>query len=120
MMTRNKIAEDRLEQMEVNSMAWHTMIRIARGETLMTGGIYLRMALRLNERAIELEREPELHPQDKNDWLALALFAEDRARFLAACKQAQQNKSYVYLQVQPWLQQIIYADEVFLGRTGGQ
>ncbi|MEL6269728.1 MAG: hypothetical protein AAFV33_26245 [Chloroflexota bacterium] len=110
MMTRNRISQNRLEQIEMNSLAWQTMTRIARGETLVINGVYLRMARMLNDRAIELEAAPEIHPQSKNDWLALALFAKNREWFLMLCKQAEHNKSLLFMQARPWLQQIIDAD----------
>ena len=97
-------------QAEVNALTMQTMMRLKRGDTLPTSGIYKRMMVMLRERADKLLPNPQLPLRDVNDWLAIALFAEDRRQFVALCQEANDLDDSIYRRAEPWLRRIVESD----------
>ena len=107
MISKNDVSRKSLEQAEVDIMAWQTMLRLSNGDTLELDSASMRLMKVLRERADELTSNESLKPESKNDWLALALFAEDRRWFVEICEQAERNRDIPYLHARNWLKQIV-------------
>jgi hypothetical protein len=114
MTSRNEVTQQTLEQVTINSLAWQTMTRMARGDTIDMSGANVQLMNAMRHRAEQLEANGT-PPKDKNDWLALALFAEDRPKFLARCEKAAQSKNLVYLSAEAWLRQITDVERKIYG-----
>jgi hypothetical protein len=94
-------------QNEFESLVWQMMSRVKRGETLPESGQYQRVAQMLRERARFIETTSEADIQHESDWLALALYGDDRAFFAQMCLHAQEAEDPVYLNAEKWLKRII-------------
>lgn len=110
MMSINELSRQVLDQVEIDMLAWQTMARLVRGETIQIEGKYLRLMRTMSQRAEALESQDVISVPEKNDWLALALFAKDRQRFLQTCERAKQTRNVVYFQAEPWLRYVIQSD----------
>ncbi len=115
MISKNDVSRKSLEQAEVDIMAWQTMLQLSSGDTLELNGASMHLMKMLRERASKLTGDESLKPESKNDWLALALFAEDRRWFVEACEQAERDRDIPYLRARNWLKQIVEKDKRKLG-----
>lgn len=107
---------DALTNAELNALTSQLIDIVRRDETVRTGGIYARLTQRLQARARELEPAPKLPLRDVSDWLAVALFLENRQHFLAMCRVAERYHDPVYQRAKPWLGKIIEHDHNALRR----
>lgn len=114
MISKNDVSRKSLEQAQINIAAWQTMLQLASGDTLELDSTSMRLMKVLRERAADMLTNG-LTPESKNDWLALALFAEDRRAFVAACEQAEANREVPYLKARTWLKDVVEKDKTKLG-----
>lgn len=115
MVTRSNITRKSMEKVEVDALAWETMLRLSAGDTLEMDGAYIRLMKVLKIRCDELDETPKPLPLERNDWLALALFSKDRHAFVALCEQAERSRDPSYLRARRWLKSIVAADKQRLG-----
>ncbi|MFZ4816663.1 MAG: hypothetical protein ACOYL5_19160 [Phototrophicaceae bacterium] len=110
MIGKNEISRQALIRAELNVLSWQTLGDVKRGDTIQMKGPYETLMQNLQARAQELTQQGRPHPQKVNDWLALALFCEDRILFLDLCEAAQREEDPIFRQAEHWLQKIISAD----------
>lgn len=101
---------DALQKAELNALASQVIDMVKRDDTVRTNGIYQRLMVTLKQRADELEPTPKPPLSDVSDWLAVALFLDDRRHFLAMCRAAEHYDDPVYRRAKPWLAKIIQHD----------
>lgn len=109
-MNINDIAKDMLGKQALKQVSWMVISDINRGDTLRLRNNTDELFAFLEERAVELEAQEALAPQDNLDWLALAFFAQDRDRFKAHCDHMAAIEDRSYARVNYWLSKITNAD----------
>lgn len=115
-MPKNKIPHEKLIEAELNALAAKTIERVKDDETLLIGGVYKRMMDMLETRFQEMGDNPPLPVQSVNDWLALALFMENRVQFLELCQKADKSNDPIYQRAKHWLVKIADKDMQNLAR----
>ncbi|MEO0564490.1 MAG: hypothetical protein AAF125_20465 [Chloroflexota bacterium] len=111
MKSRNDIGQDAIHRAEMNALALQTIARIKRGDTVPHGSIYRVLMEELQGRALELGEAPGLPLSKPSDWLAIALFMEDRDRFHAMCAESRAAGDPVHKQALPWLSKMLQHEE---------
>lgn len=106
-MRPNDLAKRALHESQMETTAYMMKARIRRGETLRLDGINGKVLIELKRRCDELERAETLNPQSVDDWVALALWADDRKRLLECCRHAEVNGDPQYRQAAYWIRTII-------------
>jgi len=102
---KNDTAQDRAE---FNALIIETIQRIQKGETIKQASAYARLMERLEARAAQMEAEGIQIPlKDVSDWLALALFMDDRDRFEMLCTVADHRGYTVYRRARPWIEKLL-------------
>jgi hypothetical protein len=69
----------------------------------------------LQERAVEIESHRGLLPESVTDWMALALFAENRQKFTLMCANAEKKNNLAYRQAAMWLNRLMERNESIAG-----
>ncbi len=103
----NDIAGKALNNTRLDNVKWMLLSRIRRGDTLKLEEFNKRLIDLLRERAAELEAATTLQPTTVTDWMALALFAEDRDRLTERCVQAEQEQDKSYTDAAFWLKRLM-------------
>lgn len=103
-MDKRTIVQQMQLQTEFDAQVWQMMMRVKRGETIPDARQYMRVSRMLRERAKFLESNPGMPIARESDWLALAMYGDDRVTFIELCRTAQKtddpmfNKVYVFLE----------------------
>ncbi len=90
-------------QNEFESLVYQMMTRVKRGETIPDVAHYLRVRKMLQERSVAITNANAVQMLHESDWLALALYAEDRRMFAHLCLDAEANNDPVYRSASRWL-----------------
>lgn len=106
-MRANDIAAKALSQSRLKQLQWMVLSRIKRGETLKLEGFNQRLMQLLEARSQEIESNPSLEPKSVTDWMALALFAENRNALALRCHHAEQRGDKAYKQAAYWLNRLM-------------
>lgn len=104
----NDIAGKTLSESKLDNVRWMLLSRIKRGETLKLEEFNQQLIDLLRQRAIELEKGKTLDPVSVTDWMALALFAEDRDRLAERCREAEGAEDRSYKNAAYWLRRLMY------------
>ncbi|MEM6283924.1 MAG: hypothetical protein AAF787_17165 [Chloroflexota bacterium] len=96
-------------QKEFDSLVWQIMTRVKRGETIPDSDSYRRVKHMLEQRAYALCNGDTAQIRSESDWLALALYAEDREWFATLCVEARDYGDEIYLKAENWLGGVISA-----------
>ncbi|MEL6272914.1 MAG: hypothetical protein AAFR22_24120 [Chloroflexota bacterium] len=83
------------------------MTRIKRGETIPDSNSYRRAKTMLEQRAAALCNGDPAQIASESDWLALALYAEDREWFAMLCVEARDYGDETFIKAERWLEGII-------------
>jgi cobalamin biosynthesis protein CobD/CbiB len=95
---------------ELNALTTQVIDMVQRDDTVRQTGIYERLMVKLAARAAELGPKPKPPLADVNDWLAVALFLDDRRYFQLMCRAAEHVKDPIYHRAKPWLQKFVKRD----------
>jgi hypothetical protein len=106
-MNKNEISRRALEDAELNALTLQTIYRIKRGDTLPNDSLYRRLMERLQRRCAELETQDPVTPKDTTDWLALAIYGQDRDQFMQLYRAAEAAPDEVFERAQPWLTRFV-------------
>lgn len=111
-MNINDLAKDMLSKRELQQISFMVMNDVKRGDTIRLRGDTQALFAHLEQRAAELEAKESLNPDNNLDWMALAFFGKDRARFNALCKEKEAAKDRTYIRVNYWLDKIMNDEEI--------
>ena len=90
-------------QKEFDSLVWQMMTKIKRGETIPDAENYRRAQELLQRRADMICNDNGDSISVESDWLALALYAPDKAWFAEQCLAAEQRGDITYQKASMWL-----------------
>lgn len=110
-MSRPNFGHDAHREAELAALTTQAFQRLRKGDTLPTSGVYKRMMKMLEQVAADLGDHPELPLKSVNEWLALALFAKDRAYFVKLCQTAAIHNDPIYHRGEYLLRKIIDEDK---------
>ncbi len=103
-MDKSTIVQQMQLQSQFDAQVWQMMTRVKRGETIPDARQYMRVCKMLRERAQFLEANLGMPITRESDWLALAMYGDDRVNFIELCRTAEKsddatfNKVYVFLE----------------------
>lgn len=106
-MDKSTIVQQMQLQTQFDAQVWQMMMRVKRGETIPDARQYMRVTKMLRERAKFLEANPALPVTRESDWLALAMYGEDRVNFIELCRTAEKGDNPTYNKVYVFLEPII-------------
>ncbi|MEM6285358.1 MAG: hypothetical protein AAF787_24425 [Chloroflexota bacterium] len=106
-MKTNDIAGRALVDSRMRNLQWMLLSKIKRGETLRMEGFDRSLMALLEKRAAEIEENPGMVPTSVTDWMAMALFAENRRDFAIMCGQAEKANDSAYRQAAVWLNRLM-------------
>ncbi len=106
-MRANDLARKTLSNTQLRNVQMMLLSRIKRGDTLRMEGFNRELMQMLEERSAELEAGDELAPASVTDWMALALFADDRRRFARRCGKAEKENDMNYKRATYWLHRLM-------------
>lgn len=94
-------------QAAFESQVWQLMSRVKQGKTIPDQKHYQRVIEMLRKRAAFIQANPDTRIEHESDWLALALYADDRRLFAEMCLHAAQTSDAVYESAAQWIGRLI-------------